>query len=76
MSVNIPALRFKDEHGYDYSDWQKRTVQRLIDEGVIISHLDGNHGQLYPRAEEFSLDGVPYISGNDFVNGFVDFPNH
>jgi type I restriction enzyme S subunit len=37
--------------------------------------LDGNHGELYPRAEEFSDEGVPYIAANDFVDGVVDFSN-
>ena len=64
----FPALRF-GEFG---ESWVWRRIQSLIDDGSIVSHLDGNHGELYPRADEFSTSGVPYISANDFVNGDVE----
>jgi type I restriction enzyme S subunit len=35
--------------------------------------LDGNHGGLYPRNEEFTSSGVPYITANDFITGKVLF---
>ena len=41
-----------------------RTLQELLDDGSIISHLDGNHGGLYPKKSEFVSAGVPYISAN------------
>jgi len=56
-------------------DWQLLKIQKLIDEGYLIDHLDGNHGALYPGAEEFSENGIPYISANNFSNGVVDFYN-
>lgn len=55
------------------SEWDVATVQDLIDKQHIVGHLDGNHGELYPRAEEFSSSGVPYITANDFADGFVSF---
>ena len=64
-----PPLRFPSFE----DSWQSRKIQSLIDDGSIVSHLDGNHGELYPRTEEFSKDGVPYISANDFVDGDVNF---
>jgi len=66
-----PSLRlpeFQDEGG-----WTVSSIQELIDKKVIVGHLDGNHGSLYPRAEEFSDSGVPYISATNFDNGRVDF---
>ena len=54
-------------------DWGNPSIQRLIDTGWLTGHLDGNHGELYPKAEEFSLEGVPYISANNFSNGIIDF---
>ena len=67
----VPKLRFPEFR--DAGAWEERTIQDLIDKRIIIGHLDGNHGALYPRAEEFSQVGVPYISANDFINGTVDF---
>lgn len=67
----VPKLRF--EEFKESGEWEEKSIQRLIDDNVIISHLDGNHGELYPRAEEFSQEGIPYISANDFISGFVNF---
>ena len=30
-----------------------KTLQKMIDDGTIMYHLDGNHGSDYPRNEEF-----------------------
>jgi type I restriction enzyme, S subunit len=69
QTEELPTLRFSE-----YKDfWNLKTIQSLIDDKSILGHLDGNHGELYPRAEEFSKTGVPYIAANDFANGEVDF---
>jgi len=65
---HMPVLKFS---GFEES-WDLRTIQSLLDDGSILSHLDGNHGELYPRADEFSAEGVPYIAANDFVDGQVN----
>lgn len=54
-------------------DWKVSKIQELIDDSSIISHLDGNHGGLYPKSYEFKQTGVPYIGATDFVNGEVNF---
>ncbi len=67
----VPVLRFRE-----FKDaWPLVKVQKLLDDKVIISHLDGNHGGLYPRNEEFTKEGVPYITANDFISGRVHFDN-
>ena len=65
-------LRFKDDQGNDFPEWDYKTIQSLIDDKVITGHLDGNHGELYPKSEEFSSDGIPYISANDLDGRNVD----
>ncbi len=67
----LPRLRFPEFHSAP--EWNVPTIQKLIDENHIVGHLDGNHGELYPRAEEFSSSGIPYITANDFADGFVRF---
>ncbi len=54
-------------------EWKKSKIQNFIDSGDLVSHLDGNHGELYPRASEFAPTGVPYISATDLNDGRVDF---
>jgi len=51
------------------------SIQEMIDTRFIVGHLDGNHGELYPKGEEFSQskEGIPYITANDFTNGIVEF---
>ncbi|MCF6312789.1 MAG: restriction endonuclease subunit S [Verrucomicrobiales bacterium] len=67
----VPALRFPEFQ--NAGAWVETSIQDLIDRKYIIGHLDGNHGALYPRAEEFSKEGVPYITANDFGDGRVSF---
>jgi len=71
MSKVVPKLRFKD---FD-KEWIRISIQELLNRKTILSHLDGNHGGLYPRNDEFTSTGVPYISANDFYDGQVKFEN-
>ncbi|WP_180066779.1 restriction endonuclease subunit S [Acinetobacter sp. YH12129] len=64
-----PKLRFKE---FD-RDWKVNTIQRFMDDNFILDQMDGNHGELYPKSEEFSSSGVPYLSATDFSSGAVDF---
>jgi type I restriction enzyme S subunit len=61
------------EIGVIPEDWRVETIGKLIDERAIVGHLDGNHGELYPRSHEFKSYGVPYIGANDFKAGEVSF---
>lgn len=49
------------------------SLHALIERGMITYHLDGNHGGDYPRSEEFTITGVPYIGANCIVDGRIDF---
>jgi len=69
--LRVPKLRFKEFSG----EWNILSIQELIERNFIISHLDGNHGELYPKSSEFSDKGIPYISANDLVNNRVDLNN-
>lgn len=48
-----------------------RTAGDLLDEGVIVKIQDGNHGESYPRASEFSNEGIPFLSATNVTNGEV-----
>ena len=53
--------------------WAIKSIDELLVDRSITDHLDGNHGELYPRSHEFKRDGVPYIGANGFENGDVVF---
>ncbi len=59
--------------GFIPKSWKLVSLQQLLDNGKIVSHLDGNHGGLYPQAKDFVESGVPYLSANCIVNGELDF---
>ena len=57
-SVSNSLLKARNEK------WQRLSLETLLERGWIVSHLDGNHGNDYPRREEFISSGVPYLSAN------------
>ncbi|MDT2869067.1 restriction endonuclease subunit S [Lactococcus lactis] len=65
----IPELRFEGFTG----DWQERKLGDLLDEGVILSQSDGNHGELYPKSSEFAKSGIPYLSASNLKNNEIDY---
>lgn len=74
LTKGIGHTKFKDSPlGRIPESWEVIQIQKLLDKGRIKGHLDGNHGGLYPKADEFIDEGVPYISANCFLNSRVDF---
>ena len=69
----VPPGYKRTEVGVIPVDWEVPTINQLIENKSILGHLDGNHGELYPRSSEFKQHGVPYIGANDFADGFVEF---
>lgn len=52
--------------------WEHLSLETLLEREWIVSHLDGNHGNDYPRKEEFVSSGVPYLSANCLDEDSVD----
>ena len=61
-------LKFAHDRG-----WLVSSLQGLISKNYIVGHLDGNHGNLYPKQDEFVESGIKYISANAIVGGRNDF---
>ena len=55
-----PKIRFE---GFT-DDWEQRKLGALMEDGIILEQSDGNHGELYPRSEEFVNEGIPYIAAS------------
>jgi type I restriction enzyme S subunit len=43
-------------------------IGQLLASGALLLHKDGNHGSLYPRAEDFDDFGVPFISAKTITD--------
>lgn len=56
-------------------DWEIYSLNEMLESNLIIGHLDGNHGGLYPKSNEFVEDGVPYIGANCIKDSRIDFAN-
>ena len=68
-------IRFKADDGSEFGEWEENQIQYFMDKKYILDQMDGNHGELYPKSEEFSNEGIPYIGATDFSNGVVNFSN-
>lgn len=56
-------------------DWITCTVNELIERGIIEKPLDGNHGEIHPKGDDFVSSGIPFIMASDINNGRVDLNN-
>ncbi len=56
-------------------NWDIVTVRDLVSQGVIKRPMDGNHGEIHPKAKDFTRNGIPFITAADVVNGRVDLLN-
>ena len=52
--------------------WTKYAVQDLIDKKYIDPPMDGNHGELHPKASDYVATGIPFVMANNLSDGFVD----
>ena len=80
MEVREPSAKYLIRPGYKQTDvgvvpqdWGSSTIQELLDQRALVGHIDGNHGELYPRSDEFKESGVPYITANDLRGYRVSF---
>ena len=49
------------------------TVAQLVKRGIIEKPLDGNHGEIHPKGEDFVASGIPFIMASDINDGVADY---
>lgn len=50
-----------------------KRIRELLEDGTLELHKDGNHGSQYPRAEEFGVNGIPFLSAQSIdESGYLD----
>lgn len=52
---------------------QEYKVQELVDLDIIEKPLDGNHGEIHPKGEDFISFGIPFIMSSDINQSLIDF---
>jgi len=53
--------------------WKVSKIQQLVDMGLIAKPMDGNHGNLHPKSDDFVRDGIPFVMASDLENGTINF---
>jgi len=56
-------------------EFDEFTVKDLVDMKIIDKPLDGNHGDIHPKDNDFIASGVPFVMASDINNGQIDFRN-
>jgi type I restriction enzyme S subunit len=69
----VPKYRFPDF--LEDAAWVVTTVEKLIQEKVLFSPKDGNHGSIHPKSSEYVKKGIPFIMASDLKKGQIDFSN-
>lgn len=54
-------------------NWNVFTVDELVKSGVLEKPLDGNHGDIHPKANDYVSTGIPFIMASDLNADKVDF---
>ena len=49
------------------------TVKSLVEREVLYRPIDGNHGEIHPKTEDFVSEGVPFVMASDLKNGRIDY---
>ena len=74
LTKGIAHTEFKQtEIGEIPIEWSFLSLKEMLSKNIILDHLDGNHGSLYPKSSEFTEDGVPYVSANMILDSKIDF---
>jgi type I restriction enzyme S subunit len=55
------------------SSWRACTIGDLVKEKVIFPPMDGNHGEIHPKGNDFIADGIPFVMASDINAGLIDF---
>ncbi|MFH1304128.1 MAG: restriction endonuclease subunit S [Planctomycetota bacterium] len=57
------------------NEWPVLTVGELVNAGVLARPMDGNHGGIHPKGNDFVDEGVPFIMASNLIDGRVDTQN-
>ncbi|OEF44182.1 restriction endonuclease subunit S [Vibrio splendidus] len=65
MNNLVPSLRFSEFS----SKWEVVSIGALVDQKIIEKPMDGNHGNIHPKASDYVEAGIPFVMSNNIVEG-------
>lgn len=54
------------------SKWRSCTIGDLVKEKVIAPPMDGNHGDIHPKGNDFTASGIPFVMASDINDSIID----
>lgn len=54
------------------SEWEFLKIKDLVSDGSLEKPLDGNHGGLHPKGQDFVTSGIPFVMASDINNSQID----
>ena len=57
------------------NNWRVLTVKQLVSDKILEKPLDGNHGEIHPKSDDYVSSGVPFVMANNFLNGKLNLEN-
>jgi type I restriction enzyme S subunit len=70
MTKLMEKQKFKQtEIGEIPEDWEVLSIETLISRELIEKPLDGNHGNIHPKNNDFIEDGIPFVMANNIHDG-------
>lgn len=53
--------------------WALSSVGELLRDGLLIDVKDGNHGELHPKKDDFSPEGLPFVTASEVRDFRIDY---
>ena len=54
------------------SKWRSCTIGALVKEKLIAPPMDGNHGDIHPKGDDFTASGIPFVMASDINDSIID----
>jgi type I restriction enzyme S subunit len=67
MNIRLHQIGIKND------SFELHTVADLISKKIIEKPLDGNHGEIHPKGNDFVELGVPFVMASDINDGRIDY---
>lgn len=75
-NLAVQATTYIQQELINYPDaWRTLKVSDLIKQDLIDPPMDGNHGEIHPKASDYVSKGIPFLMANNLVDGTVDYNN-
>ena len=54
------------------TSWRTCTIGDLVKEKVIFPPMDGNHGEIHPKGDDFVSEGIPFVMASDINDSLIN----